>query len=497
VVVRSGADTRHAYARFDLEPLASLPPGTPVGRAVLRAWVGAVPVPGSIDVHPALQPWDEGTLTWNTAAALGPAIASVAIAADDRLDYVTVDVTDLVQDWLDGALPNQGLALVPGSGGVRVDLDSKESPFTSHPMELEVVLEAAVGPPGPAGPAGPPGPQGPPGSLPAVMCPAGQALQGINANGTPVCVPLGQEPGPATTITTLDASGIVGWDTSITMGADGLGLISYFDVTNQDLKVAHCGDAACTSAAAITSLDVAGSVGRFSSITVGNDGLGLISYHDADNGALKVAHCGNADCTAAATVTTVAAGSVGRFTSITTGADGLGLISYFDATNGSLKVAHCANAACTSATLTTLDSGGVGSYTSITTGADGMGLISYFDSANEDLKVAHCANAACTAVAAITSLDAQGSVGRFSSITLGGDGLGLISYHDADHGALKAAHCANAACTAGVMTTLAAGSVGRFTSIATGADGLGLISYHDDANGDLEVAHCGGAACMP
>ena len=28
--------------------------------------------------------------------------------------------------------------------------------------------------------------------------------------------------------------------TSITIGADGLGLISYYDVTNGDLKVAHC-----------------------------------------------------------------------------------------------------------------------------------------------------------------------------------------------------------------------------------------------------------------
>jgi len=32
---------------------------------------------------------------------------------------------------------------------------------------------------------------------------------------------------------------------------------------------------------------------------------------------------------------------------VTIGADGLGLISYYDVGNGNLKVAHCANAFCT------------------------------------------------------------------------------------------------------------------------------------------------------
>jgi hypothetical protein len=47
------------------------------------------------------------------------------------------------------------------------------------------------------------------------------------------------------TFTTIDGAGIVGEYTSITMGADGLGLISYFDQTNVELEVAHCADTAC------------------------------------------------------------------------------------------------------------------------------------------------------------------------------------------------------------------------------------------------------------
>jgi hypothetical protein len=51
------------------------------------------------------------------------------------------------------------------------------------------------------------------------------------------------------------------------------------------------------------------------------------------------------------------AGIVGEYTSITTGADGLGLITYSDRTDSALKVAHCANTACSTATSSTLDAG--------------------------------------------------------------------------------------------------------------------------------------------
>jgi hypothetical protein len=82
---------------------------------------------------------------------------------------------------------------------------------------------------------------------------------------------------------------------------------------------------------------------------------------------------------------------------VTIGADGLGLISYYDATNTDLKVAHCSNAPCTSATITSLDTeGNVGQFTAVTIGADGLGLISYYDDTNEDLKVLHCGNVLCS-----------------------------------------------------------------------------------------------------
>jgi hypothetical protein len=122
---------------------------------------------------------------------------------------------------------------------------------------------------------------------------------------------------------------------------------------------------------------------------------------------------------------------VGWYSSITIGSDGLGLISFYDAGSGFLRVAHCSNIPCSAATFSPVDASGlVGQYSSITIGADGLGLISYYDVGNQDLKVAHCANIDCSNADEINALDTANDVGQYSSITVGADGLGLVSYLD-------------------------------------------------------------------
>jgi hypothetical protein len=287
-----------------------------------------------------------------------------------------------------------------------------------------------------------------------------------------------------------DVVSALGPGTSITVGTDGLGLISYLG--GYHLKVAHCSDAECTDATTST-VDTASQVGFESSITVGADGLGLISYYDADAGNLKVAHCSNTACSAATTTTLDTQGFMGQFTSIAIGADGLGLISYQDASNSDLKVAHCSNVTCSAATTSTLDSGSdlVGQYTSIVIGADGLGLISYYDQGFDDVKVAHCSNVMCS-TATLSTLDGVGAgvLGLYTSVTLGADGLGVVSYYDIANGDLKVAHCANTACTTGSSVAVdTSGDVGSYDSITSGGDGLGLIAYYDTTNRDLKVAH--------
>ena len=159
----------------------------------------------------------------------------------------------------------------------------------------------------------------------------------------------------------------------------------------------------------------------------------------------------------------ISTGVVGRYTSITIGTDGRGLISYYDA--GELMVAHCEDTACISATNNTLDILWEEVYdlggTSIAIGADGLGLISYtnsFDFFGEEtgynLMVAHCDDTDCTSATTKTLFFSSSeyilSIGA-PSITIGSDGLGLISYivsnHDTFQSSLQVTHCNNTECT--------------------------------------------------
>ena len=116
--------------------------------------------------------------------------------------------------------------------------------------------------------------------------------------------------------------------------------------------------------------------------------------------------------------------------------------------NGKFPASVGSNVACSSATTSTLDSTGlVGQYTSSSIGIDGLGVISYYDSSgsNLDLKVAHCVDVACSA-ATSTTLDSPGTVGWYTSLAIGADGLPLVTYRDVSGTAVKVAHCPNVFC---------------------------------------------------
>lgn len=140
----SGTNIR-GFFKFKLTP--NLPPGTTgsrVGKATVRFFVGTVNTPGTIDVFRVNGNWDEATITGGTAPSLGTLESSISVDVLQTNKWLTLDVTQLVKDWLDGVLPNEGIALVANGGVGNVLLNSKENQTTSHETQLDIVLNHAA-----------------------------------------------------------------------------------------------------------------------------------------------------------------------------------------------------------------------------------------------------------------------------------------------------------------------------------------------------------------
>ncbi len=196
-------------------------------------------------------------------------------------------------------------------------------------------------------------------------CPAGYAVSAVNSDGSLACEPV--EKRPVFSITTVeDMSSSGGNHISITIGVDGLGLISYHDTTS--LMVAHCENIACTSFT-ISTIDTSAGhdYGCGSSIAIGGDGLGIISYYDRISHTLEVAHCNDIACSSALVSTIATDGSAeGWGTSIAIDWSGYALISYYDSTNDDLRLARCLNQTCDFATTYLIDSvNNVGGFSSM------------------------------------------------------------------------------------------------------------------------------------
>jgi hypothetical protein len=188
LAVQQGSNT---YLKFNL---STLPSGPSVTKATLRLYVDAVGGNGSFDVFQLNSSWSEGTLTYNNAPALGSSATGnhpIAITAASLNQFVVVDITTLVNNWVNGSIANNGVALgLIGSTG-SFSFDSKESVLSGHQPELEIVLNGPAGPQGPPGsqglqgPAGVTGPQGPQGATGPIGPLGPQGAAGSNgADGT-------------------------------------------------------------------------------------------------------------------------------------------------------------------------------------------------------------------------------------------------------------------------------------------------------------------------
>lgn len=132
----------------------------------------------------------------------------------------------------------------------------------------------------------------------------------------------------------------LGWYLALALGEDGTAVMSYYDAANADLKLATCstGSKLCETRQIVT-VDSADNVGLYTSLALQTD-RAVISYYDATNGDLKLAICslGGQLCDERQIVVLDSDGNVGRYTSLLIYRN-QAIVSYQDVTKGDLKVA--------------------------------------------------------------------------------------------------------------------------------------------------------------
>ena len=153
--------------KFNLSSLPANITSQDINKATLYFYVksslGAV---GKFQIRPLGSSWNEYTVVYSTPPSEYP-VAVVTDFVANAPNYVGVDITQVVKNWLSRPGSNFGISIEPyyANPTASIAMDSKESNSTSHPAFIDIVLvnTGTVGPVGPTGPVGPQGLTGPAG----------------------------------------------------------------------------------------------------------------------------------------------------------------------------------------------------------------------------------------------------------------------------------------------------------------------------------------------
>jgi hypothetical protein len=381
-----------------------------------------------------------------------------------------------------GATPNQVTTALDSSGQFSI---------FNNGGTVDVIIDvvglyepAGSGGGGGVGPQGPQGLQGLQGLQGAVGPTGPQGPAGLMTAATPAPAPSGQFP-------------------SMVLDTAGNPVISHYDGTNHWLLLTHCNDPACGGGGDVTNVvDNTGNEGQYSSLALDASGNPVISYYDASAGDLRLAHCNDPSCAGGdEAINTVAltAHDDGEFSSLALDAGGNPVISYYDTVDTTLRLVHCSNANCSGAqTIQTPDPSpsDIGEYTSLALDGNGLPIISYFDATSHGIKLAHCDLPSCggNLVQINPVVSTPSIVEQDSDLVLDSRGFPVISFLNT--AGVAVAQCADSDCTSANIRPLDT-LVGAksFTSIALDAGGLPAVSYFSGATPQLKLAKCTAADC--
>lgn len=306
-----------------------------------------------------------------------------------------------------------------------------------------------------------------------------------------------------TSVQTID-TGSLEDRVSVVIPAAGNPIVAYFfgnlDTGNGELRIASCGDVNCSSGNTITTPDQ-GLEGLSLYMVLDSVGNPVVSYTGGTG--LKLLHCGNPSCTSGNSIILVDPQSgQGYGTGLALDSSGSPVISYIGTgTTPKVHVVHCHDPNCTSHSKTAVDVAGFGNTDNTDLVLDGAGnpVVSYYHIGH---RIAHCGNPNCTANNVVTTVDASGLDGGKSSLLLGNNGNPIVTYTVFQGGKnqLTVLTCGDANCASGNVFAHpdTSNDNGLDSSLRLDAQGRPVISYQrfdQQLNSSLLLLHCGTTTC--
>ena len=287
------------------------------------------------------------------------------------------------------------------------------------------------------------------------------------------------------TIVDRGTGGGVGYYASLAFDSNDYPHISYYDLSNGDLRYASLepGDGG-KNLWRVELVDQTGDVGSFSSLVLTPDNLPRISYRDATNGKLKLAsYNGNSWHTEILDPD----GDNGMGSSLALDSNGYLFVSYIKAGSYDLRFLTYTPTGSTAETVTTGLGQNVSFTTSLALDPHETPFILYYNSLLGNLMLAY-RDPLIMLWNSVAVDESDDDVGRFNSLVIDAYGSLHLCYQNDTRGELwYATYDPNRDLWSRDLVD-SEGSSGAYCHITLSSRGNPIISYFEESNGDLKVA---------
>ncbi|MDD5225217.1 MAG: hypothetical protein PHE84_14635 [bacterium] len=287
------------------------------------------------------------------------------------------------------------------------------------------------------------------------------------------------------TIVDRGTGGGIGYYTSLAFDSNDYPHISYYDLSNGDLRYASLepGEGG-KNRWRVEIVDQIGDVGSYSSLVLTPGNLPRISYRDETEGKLKLA---SYDGTSWHTEILDADGNNGMGSSLALDPNGYLYVSYIKAGTYDLRFLTYTPTGSTAETVTRGLGQSVSFATSLALDPQGVPFITYYNSLLGDLMLAYRDPLIMQWISLAVD-DSEDDVGRYNSLVIDSYGSLHICYQNDTRGELWYAKYDPDRGVWTRDTVDTEGSSGAYCRIALSSRENPIISYFEEANGDLKVA---------